>query len=218
MPVHVVSTYSTTSSRVGVNSGFKLLLALFVADGIPDIVRTHHDSEGTVNGMFSHLRHDVGWLNFTTADPVRSLPCHLFTMSFFWGCCCFNGSGVEGGGCCCCCIRLSQHFAFCLLTLLCYHILCGSTIFQVPSCSEQERDEIKAQVVAAFGEATRSNRNQPIAKQFYEMALTANPTAVQVFHRQCWDRLPIKVRLFFHLCVIFSFSSLAKPPVICHKL
>eukprot|EP00750_Incisomonas_marina_P018225 INCI2766.1.p1 GENE.INCI2766.1~~INCI2766.1.p1 ORF type:complete len:899 (-),score=139.34 INCI2766.1:1136-3832(-) len=67
-------------------------------------------------------------------------------------------------------------------------------IFLVPSASEAERDEMREQVVAAFGEITKENRGQPIARQFFEMALDANPRLVQVFHRQCWDRLPNKIR------------------------
>ena len=200
MPVHVVSTYSTTSSRVGVNSGFKLLLALFVADGIPDIVRTHHDSEGTLNGVFSYLRHNVDRLNLTAADPVRYWRSLILLLSLSW----LVGDDDVDDADVVVAVMVMGDGSVSLADSMVDDLLFVSTIFQVPSSSEQERDEIKAQVVAAFGETTRSNRNQPIAKQFYEMALTANPTAVQVFHRQCWDRLPIKVRE--RTCRCFSFS------------
>ena len=50
------------------------------------------------------------------------------------------------------------------------------------------------QVFSAFGEMTKDNRGQLVAKQFFEMTLDASPKLLQVFHRQCWDRLPNKVR------------------------
>jgi len=64
----------------------------------------------------------------------------------------------------------------------------------MPSASEFERDEIREQVFAAFGELTKDNRSQHVVLQFFEMVIDANPKLVQVFHRQCWNRLPNKVR------------------------